>query len=247
MSEIIQNTADITHNTSKRSGKIKYIVIHYTATDGATAKNEITYFSRKTTTRASADYFVDFDGTVYQYNTDLNGRYCWAVGGGRQSAQGGSMYRKITNANSVSIEMCCRKSGNNWIITDQTYLATIELAKLLKYLLGLPAGSVYRHYDVNGKMCPNVVGFIGNESRWLEMKAAIDASTADTTTTTNAFKWEVTVTKLRIRTGAGTNYPWTGKYTGKGTFTIVETKNGFGRLKSGAGWISLDTAYGKKV
>ncbi len=48
--------------------------------------------------------------------------------------------------------------------------------------------------------------------------------------------------------GAGTNYSRTGKYTGKGIFTIVEVKagqgsaSGWGRLKSGAGWISLDYA-----
>lgn len=49
-------------------------------------------------------------------------------------------------------------------------------------------------------------------------------------------------------TGAGTNYAKTGETTGKGVFTIVEVKAGqgasagWGRLKSGAGWISLDYA-----
>ena len=53
---------------------------------------------------------------------------------------------------------------------------------------------------------------------------------------------------LNIRTGAGTNYAKTGETTGKGVFTIVEVKAGqgasagWGRLKSGAGWISLDHA-----
>ena len=60
-------------------------------------------------------------------------------------------------------------------------------------------------------------------------------------------KWTVTISDLRIRKGPGTNYDWTGAYTGKGTFTIVEQKNGWGRLKSGAGWISLNTAYGHKA
>jgi len=57
----------------------------------------------------------------------------------------------------------------------------------------------------------------------------------------NTYKVRVSVDDLNIRTGAGTEYPATGKYTGKGVFTIVETKNGFGRLKSG-GWICLDYA-----
>ena len=53
---------------------------------------------------------------------------------------------------------------------------------------------------------------------------------------------------LNIRKGAGTNYATIGKYTGKGVFTIMEVKAGkgstagWGRLKSGAGWISLDYA-----
>lgn len=54
--------------------------------------------------------------------------------------------------------------------------------------------------------------------------------------------------EINIRTGAGTNYAKTGETTGKGVFTIVEVKAGqgasagWGRLKSGAGWISLDYA-----
>jgi hypothetical protein len=50
---------------------------------------------------------------------------------------------------------------------------------------------------------------------------------------------------LNIRKGPGTNYGVVGTICDKGTYTIVEEKNGFGRLKSGAGWISLD--YVKKV
>lgn len=55
----------------------------------------------------------------------------------------------------------------------------------------------------------------------------------------------VSITDLNIRKGPGTNYAKTGKYTGIGTFTIVEEADGqgasrWGRLKSGAGWISLD-------
>ena len=58
----------------------------------------------------------------------------------------------------------------------------------------------------------------------------------------------VNIARLNIRTGPGTDYSLTGKYTGKGVFTIVEATNGigsnsgWGKLKSGAGWISLDYA-----
>ena len=58
---------------------------------------------------------------------------------------------------------------------------------------------------------------------------------------------QVSSTDLNIRKGPGTNYGKTGKYTGKGVFTIVEEADGkgasrWGKLKSGAGWISLDYA-----
>ena len=57
---------------------------------------------------------------------------------------------------------------------------------------------------------------------------------------------EVTAMDLNIRKGPGTNYGKTGKFTGKGVFTITEERagtgsnKGWGKLKSDAGWISLD-------
>ena len=62
------------------------------------------------------------------------------------------------------------------------------------------------------------------------------------------FLVRVAIDDLNIRKGAGTNYSRIGEYTGKGTFTIVEvafgngSNSGWGKLKSGAGWISLDYA-----
>ena len=58
---------------------------------------------------------------------------------------------------------------------------------------------------------------------------------------------------LNIRKGAGTNYAITGQIKGdalKYAYTIIEEKDGkgatkWGKLKSGAGWISLD--YVKRV
>lgn len=60
------------------------------------------------------------------------------------------------------------------------------------------------------------------------------------------FKVKVDITDLNVRTGAGTNYAKTGEKTGVGVFTITEVKEGkgadagWGKLKSGAGWVSLD-------
>ncbi len=65
------------------------------------------------------------------------------------------------------------------------------------------------------------------------------------------FMVKVSIPELNIRKGAGTNTAKTGRYTGVGVFTITQVKSGsgstlgWGKLKSGAGWISLD--YCKRV
>lgn len=62
------------------------------------------------------------------------------------------------------------------------------------------------------------------------------------------FLVKVNISNLNIRRGPGTNYDRTGKFTGIGVFTIVDIKDGigsdkgWGKLKSGEGWISLDYA-----
>ena len=59
------------------------------------------------------------------------------------------------------------------------------------------------------------------------------------------FLARITISDLNIRKGPGTDYDRT-QFIPVGVYTIVEVKSGkgstagWGRLKSGAGWISLD-------
>ncbi len=59
------------------------------------------------------------------------------------------------------------------------------------------------------------------------------------------FLVKVNVSDLNIRTGPSIDSPRTGRFTGTGVFTITEVRKGkgssegWGRLKSGAGWIAL--------
>lgn len=71
-----------------------------------------------------------------------------------------------------------------------------------------------------------------------------------TATTFTPYKVKVTASELFIRKGAGTNYGKNGSIKDKGIYTIVQESTGqgatkWGKLKSGAGWISLD--YTMKV
>lgn len=60
------------------------------------------------------------------------------------------------------------------------------------------------------------------------------------------FKVQVTADDLRIRKTPSLKGEIAG-YTGKGVFTITEEKNGWGKLKSGAGWICLTVSCVKRV
>ena len=179
--KISKNTNFGTHNTSKRSGSIQYICIHYVGATGD-AKANINYYNQPTTTNASADFYVGHGGDVWQYNPDPKARYCWAVGGGLQSEHGGSFFGKAKNSNSISIEMCVKTRGSkvanskDWYFTDETVESAVELTKHLMEEYNIPAERVIRHYDVTGKYCPGVFGWnpqSGSEAAWKEFKAKI--------------------------------------------------------------------------
>ena len=83
------------------------------------------------------------------------------------------------------------------------------------------------------------------------LKVATTKTTATTKPAEEPILVRVDTPYLNIRKGPGTNYDKTGAYTGKGIFTITETKkgegskSGWGRLDSKAGWIALD--YAKRL
>ncbi|MCD7716793.1 MAG: amidase [Lachnospiraceae bacterium] len=275
--KIIKKTS--THNTTASPGRtIKYIVIHYTAGDSSekgTAADTAEYFA-STANQASADYIVD-DGTIVQYNPDPENRYCWHSGGRKLSTKGGSLHGEAKNANSIGIEICSTNStgkvpsanDRTWSFTDAAISKAVELTRYLIEQYSIDADHVIRHYDVTGKLCPGIIGWnaeSGDESQWEAFQAAIASGTADKATAsgttgtadasggagTESFQVKVNISNLNIRTGPGTGFAKTGKYTGKGVFTIVETSEGtgssagWGLLKSYQsgrnGWISLDYA-----
>lgn len=80
-----------------------------------------------------------------------------------------------------------------------------------------------------------------------DVKAAMGGNTPAPTQpgTFTPYTVRVTADVLNIRKGPGTNYAANGSIKDKGVYTIVEESTGpgatkWGKLKSGAGWISLD-------
>ena len=172
---IIPNSGFKGYNVSARTLDIKYIVVHYVGSVSDAANNVI-YFSGGNR-HASADFFVGYNGAIYQYNPDLGKYYSWHCGGGRQTSYGGAFFGKCTNGNSIGIEMCVKRTSSGiWYFEDATVNGTKQLVKYLMSKYGVPVSNVIRHYDVTGKFCPNVPGWIpptGNEAKWNAFKKSL--------------------------------------------------------------------------
>lgn len=172
------------HYNGRNGQTIQYIVIHYVGALGGAEAN-CTYYASGDI-GASAHYYVGFGGEVWQSVEDCNG--AWSVGGGRQGSGGGAFYGKANNYNTLNIEMCVRKrstatmnaNDQDWYYEDATVKATIELTKMLMQKYEIPFDRVIRHYDVNGKICPNP--YVLDESEWQAFKKKLSGSASVTGT-----------------------------------------------------------------
>lgn len=171
-SSIVFMPLDVALTKSKTKRTPKYLVIHYTAAassqGGRARKCYDTFVARaKTTSPGSADFAVD-DKEMVQFNPDIENYYCWAVGGTKWANSGGKFYGDANNSNSVSIEICSNlASGTSataanhpgWTFTDAALNNAVKLARIIMKKYNIPPERVIRHYDVNGKFCPGVIGW----------------------------------------------------------------------------------------
>lgn len=229
--------------TKGKNKKNEYIVIHYTGSLGD-AKAQTEYFLDEKRS-ASAHCFVGYNGDIWQSVEFAD--IAWHCGAKKYQ------HPKCRNSNSIGIEMCTKTTGStnvadeNWYFEDATVNSTINLVKELMIKYNIPVENVIRHYDVTGKVCPAPYVFNKGKHTWDKFIDALKPTVKEQPIDENSenVRVRIDIDNLNIRTGPGTNYPVTGKFTGKGTFTIVKIQNGWGKLKSGAGWISL--AYAKRL
>jgi N-acetylmuramoyl-L-alanine amidase len=152
----------------KKLLKMKGVVMHYTASygKGADALAIRNYFN--TTNRAcSAHYAVD-DHQIVQCIPD--NEVAWHVGNKIYTAIGEKLRDKPYSPNYylIGIEMCVNCDGD-W---NKTYANSVDLAAALLKKNKLGIGSLYRHYDITGKICPKMMIA---EKDWLKFKAAVAA------------------------------------------------------------------------
>lgn len=169
-----------TNQTALQRSKndIQYIVIHYVGALGGALDN-VNYYAGGDRD-ASADFFVGHDGEIYQA-IDYYNSYSWHCGGGLQGSGGAAHYGKCTNRNSIGIEMCVKKlstatmnaSDKDWYFTDKTYQSTVQLVNQLMKELDIDINHVIRHYDVNGKICPNPFVYNTGSHTWTSFKNTV--------------------------------------------------------------------------
>lgn len=144
-----------------REFPVHWIVLHFTANNGDTAKNNADYFANNANLRASAHYFVDPNGVVQSVKDSDTAWHC-----GRE--RGGSYYNDCRNANSIGIEMCSVIRNGVYVIPEATMQNAAKLTRALMAKYHVPISRVCRHYDVTHKNCPEP--WVRNPNQWENFK-----------------------------------------------------------------------------
>ena len=218
---------------NRTSRDVKYIVMHYTGNSKDTAKNNAKYFASGYCA-ASAHFFVD-DATIYQ-SVELRD-IAWHCG-----TKYSYFHKDCRNTNSIGIEMCCTAGG--YRIGEAAKRNSEHLCAELCRLLGITAAQVdtyvLRHYDVTHKSCP--AQMVSDEKEWEEfkdhVKALLTTGVVNPSPAQN-YKVKVTANTLNVRKGVGVSFDIVTTIKKGEVYTIVKEKDGWGKLKSGVGWISL--------
>lgn len=99
------------------------------------------------------------------------------------------------------------------------------------------------HADTMAAAIANAIA--GSNAENSASSAAVSSSVSTNSSTGNSFRVKILDDSLNIRSGPGMQYKITGCITDHGVYTITETSGNWGKLKSGAGWISISAKYVK--
>lgn len=231
-SPLVNYTKISPNRTSPRKHKIDTITIHCVV--GQCSVETIGEIFSRESRRASSNYGIGPDGRIGMYVEEKDRSWC--------SSSTSNDERAIT------IE-CASDLTHPYTINDKVYKALIELCadickrngikelkwKADKSLIGKPdEQNLTVHRWFANKSCPGdyIYNRLGQIASEVNAKLNADYPTIP-------FKVEITIDDLSYRSKPSSKGVIKGK-TGKGVFTIVEVSNGWGRLKSGAGWINLN-------
>lgn len=171
------------------------------------------------------------DGTVTTVQTLPWNIPAWGVGKGKYGSYNGS---------AVQFE-CCEDALKSKTYFKQVYDEAVDFCVKICKMYDIPVENVISHKEAHQ------LGYGSNHGdidHWLkkfgytmdDFRKAVDKKLNGSTL---PYKVKITVDKLNIRKGPGTDYEKVGCITDKGVYTIVEVKGNWGKLLSGKGWICL--------
>jgi SH3-like domain-containing protein len=200
--------------------------------------------------QASSNYGIGSDGRVGLYVAEQDRSWCTSNAANDHRAvtievanDGGADtgWHVSPKAMAALIDLCadiCRRNGIKRLLwkADKALIGQVDKQNM----------TVHRWFA--NKACPGDYlyqrhGFIADEVNQRLGGKDIAAPTAPASPV--PYTVRVTAGSLNIRRGPGTAYAIAGSITDKGVYTIVAEADGagakrWGKLKSGAGWISLD-------
>ena len=191
------------------NGMTPEFIIVHNTANDASARNEIKYMINNDSS-TSFHFAVDDKEIVQGIPLNRNSFNCGNAEGNRKG---------------ISIEICYSKSGG-----ERFDKAEENAVKLIQWLLekyNWDKSKVTTHKQWSGKDCPHRT----LQKGWERFLNKISVTTP--------FLVKVTSEALNFRSGAGIQYKVNGVIKKGEVYTIVETQNGWGKLKSGAGWINL--------
>ena len=244
-SSLISQTvlADSSNYTKGRNGyKICKFTPHHMA--GKLTGAQCARLFQASSRNASANYCIGYDGEIVG-NVDENNR-AWTSS------------NRTNDFQAITVEVANSTLGPNWEISEKAWDALIKLGVDVCKRHGFrmeynsqPSGSLTRHNMFANTNCPGpyLQGRFNELAKAINDKLDSKDTSGDNTpyqgTTETNYMLKVTADVLNIRQGPGTNYGIASSIKDKGTYTIVKESQGpgatlWGKLKSGAGWISLD-------
>ena len=156
-------SCDPSNYRAGRTQPVRYIVMHYTANNGDTARNNCDYYHRVGGLQASAHYFVDEHGAMQSVREGDTAWHCGARA---------YWHPECRNGNSIGIEMCSRKRADgSYYIKPETVANAAALAKDIMQRYGIDTDHVLRHYDVTGKHCP--MPWVDDPAQWTAFLATL--------------------------------------------------------------------------
>lgn len=150
---------------SRRTEPVSYLVVHYTAGNGDTARDNGRYFAR-CAVGASAHYFVDSKQVVASVAEENVAWHC-----------GAASYRhpRCRNGNSIGVELCSVLRDGQYAFEAETVENALALLAELMRRYEIPVERVLRHYDVTGKVCP--APFVADTAAWQQFLDRLEEKT----------------------------------------------------------------------